>query len=124
MSTPLSLPANSPSLPGEAGSDELLRWQWARTHAGPIGRIRPGADAPTTITPPSLGEGGGGAPTTHPRAGASHDPGFTNWELIAVPGGGTIALFGGGLASGPRGVRRRDAPTPRPQSSALCNHAR
>jgi hypothetical protein len=57
-----------------------------------------------------IGEGGGGFPPTEQHVvGASHHPGSADWTLIALAGGGTVALIGAGLGGSCQVTRRRAA---------------
>ena len=55
----------------------------------------------------AISNGGGGGPLpTHQVAAASHPAGSTDWALIALTGGGSVALVGAGLGASRRRNRR------------------
>ena len=60
-----------------------------------------------------IGQGGGGLPAVnHPVAATPHHPSSTDWTLIALAGGGTVALIGAGLGGSQQIARRRNSTSP------------
>jgi hypothetical protein len=60
-------------------------------------------------TASDIGEGGGGGlpPVPHHAVATPHHSGSTDWALIALAGGGSVALIGAGIGTARSAGRRR-----------------